>query len=143
MENLPNTGLTGFVFVQNLDSDMILCKGACDLSVANIPKLVKSTYNTTVYSLYLKDTSDLEEYYGSYNEVAFYRNFRNHEADLKNKKNMSRRVIPDFYIGNPSDPEVAKILKEYNIPVLDVNRNKYPIKEKINEKENKNSGIEI
>ena len=142
MRCLPNCEYPGFVFVQHLDSDMILCKAGVDLGVDWIPKVVKPEYSYEDPDISpVTDTSNLEEFRGVHSEVDFYRKIRNHEADLKDKRNMSRRVIPDFYRGNPSDPEVAKILKEYNIPVLDVNMNKYPLKKEINEREN--SGIEI
>ena len=42
--------------------------------------------------------------------------------------NMGRRLLPNFYMGEVT-PEIAEILKKYKIPVLDVNREKYPIKE--------------
>lgn len=122
MLDLPGE-LAGFVFCSPIDSDMLVAKAAVDAKVANGVKLVTSRATRGVSKV--NDTSDLENN-NFYTEVATYRRYRNHRKNMTD--NMGRRLLPNFYMGEVT-PEIAEILKKYKIPVLDVNREKYPIKE--------------
>lgn len=123
MEDLPGGALPGFVFCNPIDSDMLVAKAAADANVANGVKLVTSRASRGVSKI--NDTSDLENN-NFYSEVATYRRYRNHRKNMTD--NMGRRLLPNFYMG-PVTPEIAKILKKYEIPVLNVVGKKYPIQE--------------
>lgn len=128
----------GFVFTSPIEPDNLI--GICnnDAGLWNGIRLV----NPGMYmNGPISDIDNAMDLYSnkyndkvSYNEIGFYRRNRNQESNPSNMP--GRRIIPDFYVHRgPVGKELAELLKKYNIAVLEIEKEKYPIK---NQSESKN-----
>lgn len=132
MESIINryrNGEAGFVFVDPMEQEDILTINAGDAHTTNSVKMV-NPWSDGIKSGFRWNYNilNLEEILGTggvdYNEVAFFRKIRNHLKRNENRKD--GRTMPDFYMGDCREPGIVELLKKYNIPVLEVNLEKYP-----------------
>lgn len=121
---------SAFIYSSPMKAEDILAVANGDNAVSNEAKVVVPNY------IYTEKYNELEmtAYGRFYNEVTFFRKHRNHFNATVGRSD--RKIMPDFYMGTFT-PEIAEILKKYNIPVLEINKELYL--SQLQEQQTKNS----